>query len=93
MVEATAYFAVAEALAGAAGQAHATEARGGVADEGDRLAVEVRDDGIAGAEATPGLRAVGERVAAAGGTLTLDARPGGGNVVRAELPLDPLIRP
>ena len=89
VVEATAYFAVEEALAAAAGQAHATEAEVAVADEGDRLAVEVRDDGIQVAEPAAALRAVGDRVAAAGGTLAFDAPPGGGNVVRAEIPIDP----
>jgi signal transduction histidine kinase len=87
MTEATAYFAVAAALARAVEQAHATEVELAVAVEGDRLAIELRDDGIAPAEETAGLRAMDERVAAAGGTFTVGSRPGGGNVVRAELPL------
>jgi signal transduction histidine kinase len=33
------------------------------------------------------VRAVAERVSAAGGTLALESPPGGGMVVRAELPL------
>ena len=88
LAEATAYFAVAEALVRAAGQARATEVEVSVADEGDVLAVEVRDDGVAGTEWPAGLRAVAERVAAVGGSLSLEALPGGGSVVRAEVPVE-----
>jgi signal transduction histidine kinase len=92
LLEATAYFAVAEALAGVAAHAGATEAAVVVADEGLHLAVEVSDDGSASAGGAAGLRAVAERVAAVGGTFAVDSPPGGGTVVRAELPLD-RIRP
>ena len=72
----------------AAGQARATEVEVSVADEGDVLAVEVRDDGVAGTEWPAGLLAVAERVAAVGGRLALEALPGGGSVVRAEVPVE-----
>ncbi|WP_284741955.1 sensor histidine kinase [Amycolatopsis sp. RTGN1] len=50
--------------------------------------LEVEDDGRA-TEVVPGngLRGLTERLAAAGGTLRASARPGGGLLVRAEIPL------
>ncbi|SFW74411.1 sensor histidine kinase [Amycolatopsis australiensis] len=50
--------------------------------------LEIEDDGTAG-EVVPGngLRGLTERLAAAGGTLRTSARPGGGLLVRAEIPL------
>ena len=91
LIEATAYFAVAAALARAVEQAHAAVVEVSVADEGDLLAVEVRDDGVAGAEAPAALLAIAERVAAVGGSLVLEPLPGGGSVVRAEVPVEPLV--
>lgn len=79
VIEATAYFAIAEALAGAAGEATVL-----VADAGDRLAVEVHHDG-AGAEAD--RFGVADRVAAAGGSIEVVAQPGAGWEMRAEFPL------
>ncbi|MEQ0560959.1 sensor histidine kinase [Amycolatopsis sp. NEAU-NG30] len=50
--------------------------------------LEVEDDGRAtGVVAGNGLRGLSERLAAAGGTLRTSARPGGGLLVRAEIPL------
>jgi signal transduction histidine kinase len=92
VVEATAYFAVAEALACVAEHADATEAVVQVAEAGDELLVEVRDDGSGVAGPVERLRAVGERVRAAGGTLAVESPPGGGTVVRAALPLDPWVK-
>jgi signal transduction histidine kinase len=79
VIEATAYFAIAEALAGGA-----TEAAILISDDGDRLSFEVSHDGSAGA-ADP--HAIADRVAAAGGRLDVDSSPGAGTIVRAELPL------
>jgi signal transduction histidine kinase len=87
LVEATAYFTVDEALADVAGRADATEVSVAVADQRDRLAIEVRDDGSGQADEAR-LRALGDRVAAVGGVLTVDSSRGG-NVVRAEIPFDP----
>lgn len=81
LAEATAYFAVADALAGLA--EHSTEMTVIVADERDRLVVEVRGDGSSGA----GLRGIAERATAVGGALSVDSPPGGGTVVRAEIPI------
>ena len=87
-VEATAYFVVSEALAnvakysGAAGAGIALERKNG------RLVVEVRDDGIGGADPNSGsgLRGLADRVAALDGTLRVDSPRGGGTRVIAEIP-------
>jgi signal transduction histidine kinase len=89
-LEATAYFVVAEALTNVARYAQASHATVAVRSAGDRLAVEVRDDGRGGADPGrgTGLRGLSDRVAAVGGTLEVDSPPGRGTVLRAHLPLD-----
>ena len=54
------------------------------------LLIEVRDDGIGGADARRGTGLTGllDRVEAGNGTLTVTSRPDAGTVVRATLPLD-----
>jgi signal transduction histidine kinase len=79
VIEATAYFAIAEALGSAA-----TEAAVLVADAGEKLTVEVSHDGAAGAADPYGTA---DRVAAAGGFLDVVSQPGAGTEVRLELPL------
>jgi PAS domain S-box-containing protein len=87
--EATAYFTVAEALTNVAKYANASHATVRMARENGVLEVEVRDDGVGGAQATAGsgLSGLADRVGAADGTLTVISPPGDGTVVRAELPL------
>jgi signal transduction histidine kinase len=80
VVEATAYFAVADALQSAAGEIDVV-----VADEGDRLRVELCDAGGAAAAA---VNSIADRIAAAGGTLDVETQPSGGTVVRALIPAD-----
>ena len=89
-VEATAYFVVAEALTNVARYASATEARVTVRDEGEWLLLLVADDGRGGADPASGsgLRGLSDRLEAVGGRLTISSPPGGGTIVRAELPLD-----
>jgi len=89
-VEATAYFGVAEALTNVAKYAHASRASVRLVREGNRLRVDVTDDGVGGADlaAGSGLRGLQDRVAALGGTLSVQSRPGAGTSVRAEVPLD-----
>jgi signal transduction histidine kinase len=89
-VETTAYLAVSEALANAVDHAGATSATVLVVDRGDRLVVEVRDDGaaLAGLRAAPGLRALADRTAAVGGRLVVEPADAGGTMVRAEIPVD-----
>jgi PAS domain S-box-containing protein len=86
--ETTAYFTVAEALTNVAKYAEATYATVRVASEGDDLVVEVRDDGIGGADPDggSGLRGLSDRVAACDGTLSVESPPGAGTLVRAVLP-------
>jgi signal transduction histidine kinase len=88
-VEAAAYFVIAEALTNVARYASATEARVKATEEDGRLVVTVADDGRGGADlaAGTGLRGLMDRLAAAGGNLTLTSPPGVGTIVRADLPL------
>jgi PAS domain S-box-containing protein len=89
-VEATAYFVVAEALTNAARYADARAVEVAVVHAGERLRVEVRDDGRGGADpaAGSGLRGLADRVAALGGELSLTSPPGGGTVLTAEMPCE-----
>jgi signal transduction histidine kinase len=87
-VESTAYFVVAEALTNVARHAEAGAVSVAANEVGGQLVVEVRDDGVGGAEPLrgSGLRGLEDRVAAVGGTLTVDSRPGTGTTIRAEIP-------
>ncbi len=87
-IEASAYFIIAEALTNLAKHARASTAsvRAAVAD--GTLRIEVRDDGIGGADPSGhGLLGVGDRVAALGGRLRIDSPPRSGTLLTAELPL------
>jgi PAS domain S-box-containing protein len=88
-LEITAYFTVSEALTNVAKYARATQATVRLAREGEVLAVEVRDDGVGGAQADAGsgLSGLADRVGALDGTLSVTSPPGAGTLVRAELPL------
>ncbi len=86
-VETTAYFIVAESLANAAKHAEAGRITISMKRAGDRLVLEVVDDGKGGADLSgSGLRGLADRVAALGGSLEIASPPGGGTVVRADLP-------
>jgi signal transduction histidine kinase len=87
-VESIAYFVVAEALTNVAKHAHATEVTVRISRQGERLLVEVRDNGTGGATVAPGggLAGLADRVAGIDGRLLVDSPPGGPTVVRAELP-------
>jgi PAS domain S-box-containing protein len=87
--ETTAYFTVAEALTNVAKYAEATYATVRVACEDSSLVVEIRDDGVGGADesAGSGLRGLADRVAACDGSLSVISPAGEGTVVRAVLPL------
>jgi len=88
-VETTAYFTVAEALTNVAKYAEANEATVRVACEDSDLVVEVRDDGIGGADpgGGSGLSGLADRVEAVDGSLSVESPPGAGTLVRAVLPL------
>ena len=87
-VEAAAYFCILEALTNAAKHAGATEVRVTVRGE-PHLAFSVSDDGSGfhpGRVRAGGLLGMEARLAAAGGTLTLETGPGRGTTVRGEFP-------
>jgi signal transduction histidine kinase len=90
VIETTAYVMAVEAIANAARHAHATECTLRVADDGDRLIVEVRDNGIGGAlaKAGGGLENLSDRAAAIGARCVLDSTRGSGTAVRLEIPVD-----
>ena len=69
--------------------AQASKATVRIAPVGDRLIVDVKDDGIGGADtsAGTGLRGLADRVAARDGVFTLESEPGSGTRVHAEIPL------
>jgi signal transduction histidine kinase len=87
-VEAAAYFLVAEALTNVVRYAQASHATVSVARVNGSVTVEVRDDGIGGADpaAGSGLRGLADRVAALDGRLELTSPAGAGTTVRAVLP-------
>ncbi|WP_248964327.1 sensor histidine kinase [Sphaerisporangium perillae] len=89
-VESIAYFIVAESLTNMAKHSMATEASVRVGRDGDRVVVEVRDNGVGGAQARPagGLAGLADRAATIDGTLTVESPPGGPTLVRAELPYE-----
>jgi signal transduction histidine kinase len=87
-VEAAAYFVVAESLTNVAKYANAEHASVRVGREDGFAVVEVSDDGVGGADpaAGTGLRGLADRLAALDGRLEVHSPPGGGTVVRANIP-------
>jgi hypothetical protein len=94
-LEATAYFVVAEALTNVARYADASAVRVAADEEAGQLVVTITDDGRGGADpaAGSGLRGLSDRLAAIDGQLTISSPPGGGTIVRAEIPLAALDSP
>jgi GAF domain-containing protein len=89
-IEASAYFIVAESLTNVVKHSRASraEVRASVADR--MLYIEVRDDGIGGADpGGHGLVGIGDRVSALGGRLEIESPAGDGTLVAATLPLSP----
>lgn len=86
--EVTAWYIACEAVANATKHARASSISVSVScDETDALVLKVDDDGIGGADADgDGLRGIADRAEAAGGTITVEARPSGGTRVTARLP-------
>jgi PAS domain S-box-containing protein len=88
VVEATAYFVVAEALTNVAKHARAGHAEVTARIEHGTLEVEVRDDGVGGAQREgSGLVGLADRLAALEGRLRVESRADGGTVVAAAIPL------
>lgn len=84
----TAYLVVGEAVRNAARHSGGTGARVTLRVAGDRLRVEVRDDGagLGTAPAGVGRAGIATRIAEEGGRLVVEDAPHGGVVVRFELP-------
>jgi signal transduction histidine kinase len=87
-VEAAVYFVVMEALTNVAKYASASAAEVTVEQVDGHVVIGVQDDGIGGADpaAGSGLSGLADRVTALGGHLEVESPPGGGTVVRAEVP-------
>jgi signal transduction histidine kinase len=87
-VEAAAYFVVAESLTNVTKYARAAQASVRVARDDGFAVVEVRDDGVGGADPKvgTGLRGLADRVAALDGRLEVHSPPGEGTLVRANIP-------
>jgi signal transduction histidine kinase len=87
-VESAAYFVVAEALTNVAKHAQAKRVHVSIAVQNNRLIIEVRDDGIGGADASrgTGLAGLADRVAALGGWMRLLSPPQGPTSLMVELP-------
>jgi signal transduction histidine kinase len=86
--ESAAYFVVSEALTNVAKHAHATRAKVSIARAGDRLVVEIHDNGQGGADpdAGSGLRGLRDRVEGMGGSMFVISPNGGPTTVSVELP-------
>jgi signal transduction histidine kinase len=90
-VEVTVYYVAAEALTNVAKHAGASVVQVQV-DTGDGLVrLDIRDDGVGGADPARGTGLVGlrDRVEATGGTLRVQSSPGEGTSLLVELPIDP----
>ena len=87
-VESAAYFVVAEALTNVARHSQAGRAAVSVVRDDGVLVIEVRDDGVGGADNSEGSGLVGlrDRVGALGGTLVVESPPGGPTAITAVLP-------
>ena len=87
-VEATAYFVAAEALTNAIKHADATRVEIRTWVDGDRLRIEVRDDGRGGADpdSGSGLTGINDRVTALGGSMRIVSQAGTGTRLDVDLP-------
>jgi PAS domain S-box-containing protein len=87
-VEAAAYYVVSEALANVAKYADASSVSVRVGHEDGLAVVEVRDDGVGGADPAggTGLRGLADRVEALNGRLEVESEAGRGTGIRAVIP-------
>ncbi|MDX6700298.1 MAG: hypothetical protein QOF26_524 [Baekduia sp.] len=87
VVEAAAYFVVAEGLTNVAKHAGRAPSHVRLAEEDGRLVIEITDQGPGGADAEgSGLSGLRSRVEALDGTLTVVSIPDAGTTIRAVLP-------
>ena len=89
-IEAAVYFLCSEALANAVKHAGATRVTIRVSRSGERLVVEIADDGMGGADPArgSGLRGLADRIEALGGRLSVESVPPSGTRLLAEIPID-----
>jgi signal transduction histidine kinase len=87
-VEGTAYFFVVEALANIAKHSHASEAHVSISRNGNWLRVEIRDNGLGGADPSrgTGLAGLRDRIEALDGRMRIESRNGGGTRLMVEIP-------
>ena len=86
--ESAAYFVVNEALTNVARHSQATRAHVSIARSGNRLIVEIHDDGVGGADASKGtgLQGLRDRVIGQGGSLHVISPEGGPTTISVEVP-------
>jgi signal transduction histidine kinase len=87
-VEVTAYYVISEALANAAKHAKASLITVDAGTASGVLRLDVRDDGVGGADPARGSGLIGlkDRVEATGGTFAVKSRPGDGTRLLIEIP-------
>ena len=87
-VEVTAYYMVSEALTNAAKHAQASVVQVAIEVIDGTLVVEVRDNGVGGADPLRGSGLIGlrDRAEAVGGTIVIQSPTGAGTSLRVELP-------
>jgi signal transduction histidine kinase len=87
-IESAAYFVVAEALTNVAKHANATRVDVSIVLQNNRLIVDIRDDGVGGAESSKGsgLSGLADRVNALGGWMRVLSPTGGPTSVIVEIP-------
>jgi signal transduction histidine kinase len=88
-VETAAYYIASEALTNVAKHAHANAVQLIAAHDDAALTLEVRDDGIGGADTNHGSGILGltDRAEALGGTISITSPPRGGTTLLVRLPL------
>jgi signal transduction histidine kinase len=88
--EVAAYYVVAEALTNAAKHAHASQVNVNTETDGANLRLEVRDDGIGGADTGKGSGLTGlmDRVEALGGHMQISSQVGNGTTISVEIPFE-----
>jgi signal transduction histidine kinase len=89
-IEVAAYYVVSELLTNAVKHARASIVRAAVEQRSETLHLEIRDDGVGGADPArgSGLIGLGDRVEALGGTIVVESPLGAGTAVLVSLPLD-----
>lgn len=89
-IEGIAYFIVSECLANAVKHSSATWVNVSLRERGDRLCIEVTDNGVGGADMTlgSGLLGLADRASSVDGTFDLSSPLGGPTVISVELPCE-----